>query len=358
MWPILLKILSIIGIVLLCILGVIVFLLLLILLCPVTYRIKGDTHSSDFTARVKIKYLFGIVRAGFEYPEPGEIYAKILWFELYNSGKLFGNKSSNESDNELNNSDETDIEESVDNQPEDNQYEDQYYNDMYEEGYSEAVDESINFESDSETLNVDETFDENIDENIGDISEDFDLKKKNKKKHERKNPIYLLKKKFYEIKHKTYDKLLLLLKDVSFYKKLLEHDDTQILLNKIKRNVFKILKVIAPKKGHVNVVYGMDSPDTTAIIYGLASVIYTAFPKTFTIIPNFDEKILDADVDTRGSFMLIQIVWYALPIVLSKKLRLTKARIDAHMDNKERAKMRSDKAYNKLMKDLETEYSQ
>lgn len=338
MWPIFLKVLSIIGIVLACILGVIILLLLLILLCPITYRADADAHDNKYTAKVKIKYLFGLVRAGFDYPEPGILYVKALCFTVFDTSdsddstdepvgknKKLKFAKNTKSSNSTNETDET-INSS--------------------ENHNKDIDNSVNNKSvKNKTVNNKTTNNKSVNNKTDD----------NKRKIH--NPIYYIKKGWENFRYKVVTKVQYIIKDIKYYLALWEHDDTQALVRKVKKRGLKILKIIAPNKGHVDMVFGTGSPDTTGQIYGVCSAVFFRWPKTFKIIPDFENKIIEGSLSVSGWFNLFSIVIQALPIVFSKKLKLTRARFEAHGDKKDISKAKAEKKHERILKELEEEYT-
>lgn len=334
MWPILLKILSIIGIVLGCIVGLILLLLLFVLLCPICYKADGEFHEGDKKIRVKLRYLLGLVRGDYIYPEPGNIVFKVAWFTLYDSGA------------------EDEVEDAAENA-------------AGNENVSEANGEGTLVKASDDTSSVSKTA-QNADPktaSAGAATEETENKvskaadKKKKKKEPLKSPIYYIKKAFENFKHKVIAKIKLLYKEFNFYKKLLFHDDTKKLISTFKKQLLKILKVIIPKKGRCNIEYGTGSPDTTAYIFGAYSVLFVKKYKRYIVVPNFEEKMLEGDFEIKGYFNLISIIVKALPIVFSKKLRLTKARLDRHFENMEKVRRKEEKRHETTLKALEEEYS-
>ena len=328
MWPIFLKVLSIIGIVIGGILGVVLLLLLILLLCPIVYKISGSAHDEKYNLKVRIHYLFGLVRAGYTYPEPGNIYAKVAWVTLYDSkGDKKGSKGSAEDETDFSDeyqetdtgNDDTEKQEPVDP-----------YNKMAEK------------DSDRDKINESKTNSSND---------------KNGKKSRILNPLYHIKKAWENFRFKVIQKIKLIYKNISFYIKLLLHDDTQTLLSTFKKQLVKIFKQLLPKTGKANVTLGMDSPDVTAYIYGAYSLLFLKKANRYVLTPDFEKKIIEGDMQIKGWFNLFGIAICALPIVFSKKLRLTKARIEKHSDNMDIAKRKASKKHDRILRELEEEYS-
>ncbi|MBR6303494.1 MAG: hypothetical protein IKR35_06550 [Lachnospiraceae bacterium] len=328
-----------------CIVGLILLLLLFVLLCPICYKADGEFHGKDKRIRVKLRYLLGLVRGDYIYPEPGNIVFKVAWFTLYDSG------AEDEVEDEIEDAN-TDAdaaapaseEESAKTASAGAAFEET------ENRVSEAAGKEIESISDSGSKA------EDVKANNAANSEGSAGKEK-KKKEPLKSPIYYIKKAFENFKHKVIAKIKLLYKEFNFYKKLLFHEDTKKLLSTFKKQLIKILKVIIPKKGRCNIEYGMDSPDTTAYIFGVYSLLFFKKTKRYVVIPNFDQKCLEGDFEIKGYFNIFSILIKALPIILSKKLRITKARIDRHFENMEKAKRKEEKRHETMLGALEEEYS-
>ena len=82
---ILLAILKIIGIVLLIVIGIVVFFILLILFCPICYRIKAEHNEENTNVDLKIRYIFVKSVASFVKGEGLKYKVKFLFFTLLNS---------------------------------------------------------------------------------------------------------------------------------------------------------------------------------------------------------------------------------------------------------------------------------
>ena len=93
MLAIILKLLSILGIVLLILLGVGLITLLLILFFPIGYCIDGVKDPQTTRLKIKVRWLFGLLRGGVIYPRPGQLVVKLLWFTLFDSKAASENKS-------------------------------------------------------------------------------------------------------------------------------------------------------------------------------------------------------------------------------------------------------------------------
>lgn len=79
MWSLALKILSILGIILLCLLILGLTVLLLVLFCPVTYRGGGTASGGEYRVWLRFRWLGGLVRGTFSYPGDGGLQVRLLW---------------------------------------------------------------------------------------------------------------------------------------------------------------------------------------------------------------------------------------------------------------------------------------
>ena len=73
------------GILLLILLCVLICAILLVLFFPIVYQFEGAKNETAIRAGLRVRWLFGLIRAGYSYPEPGRFVVKILCFTLINS---------------------------------------------------------------------------------------------------------------------------------------------------------------------------------------------------------------------------------------------------------------------------------
>ena len=85
MLTILFKILSILGIVLLILLGIALVVIALVLFFPIFYKAEGKKNSEELWLTVRAKWLFGLLRCSYDYPDPGKLQVKLLFSTLYDS---------------------------------------------------------------------------------------------------------------------------------------------------------------------------------------------------------------------------------------------------------------------------------
>lgn len=292
MLAILLKILSVLGIVLLVILGILFLTLLLVLFMPIVYRFHAEKCGEQLHVNGKVRWLFGLVRVSILYPSANSVIVKFLWFTLYDSGKAVPKeapvKQKKKEDAET--SGETTEEASVHSEtivdPESNT--------------DKEMEETSDFE---ETDKHPLTFKEKLFEKCEKIK-------------------YTLK--------KIYDKIKHIWENISFYKKLLQDSETQALVSHGWKRLKKIFRSIRPRKLKADVVFGTGSPDTTGYAYGIFGMIMPKLGKRVLITPDFNQQILEGQLDATGHIMVFTLLRHILAVLFDKRLWLLKKRLDAH----------------------------
>ncbi len=321
MLAVLLSILKFIGLALLWIIGVILAMVLLLLLCPITYRIEGRGKEEQMTGGVRGTYLLGLIRFAFQYPEPGKPSLKILWFDLLNRKekpkKKQQAKSEKETVTEAQTSEETQTSE-----------------DTQISEAAQTSEEAPQLDTDTSAFDQTEFFDARVEASTDSTEE----KKKEKKKFDPEAFVRKWKEKFLRLgsRWKT------LTQEYHFYQNLLEDEKTQGLLAKGKKHLMKILKKIFPRKIHLAATLGTGSPDTTGYAFGLYTLFAGRFDRSSWLEPDFDRKVMEGEVRAKGHFNLWGIAWHGLCVVLDRRLRLTIRRLKDHKETMEKRKDREE----------------
>jgi len=252
----------------------------------------------------KVRWLFGLVRVRILYPEPGTVVVKFLWFTLYDSGKtvLTKSKSKKKKPAKTKNAEETTKSSDGISQPENN---------------TEQAENKENRE-DKETAETAENFDS---QTVNEVNEEpQSLKEKLFAKYEKIK--YTLK--------KIYDKIKHILENITFYKELLQDTETQGLLSHGWKRLEKIFRSIRPRKLKADVIFGTGSPDTTGYAYGIYGMIMPKLGKQVVVTPDFNEKILEGQVDAAGYIMVFTLLRHVFAVVFDKRLWRLKEKLDIH----------------------------
>lgn len=287
MLAVILKILSILGIILLVLLGISLVIILLVLFFPIIYRINAGKNEESVTVNGRANWLFGLFRVSFIYPEPGKLIVKLLWFTLYDSSK---------SKKDITTTEVPDLKQPT-------EYTEEEKASPKQEMTKKEETDSFTDTSEAET------------------------------KEEPKPWKEKLFAKFEKIKYtirKIYDKIKHILENISFYKELLQDDDTKNLISHAWKRLGKILKSIRPRKLETDIVFGMNSPDVTGYVFGLYGMLSPRLGKDVVITPDFTQQILEGNVYAAGHFTIFTLLIHLLAVLFDKRLWLLKERLDAH----------------------------
>ena len=339
MLAVILKILSVIGIVLLCLLGLILVLLLLVLVMPVKYRIKATKESEgELNAVFRLTYFFRIVRALAVYESKKvSVTVKVLRFKLFSMEFPEESPESEFSDEEFDSfledelPDEDDFEMATGNdEPEEDETagetspiesevsDEELHNDLFgDDEETSGENEDVHSEEDESGNPADtDTDEESADEDAedGDSCTDegsdgfFDrisgLKKKIKCKY-----------------RAFYDKIVKVRSEIRYYRNILNSNEFVYALRVVKKRLKKILKLILPRRIKCDLVYGFSSPDMTGKVYGLYCLIRKRFVKGSRVVPDFDNAVFEGFIEAKGHFNLISILHNLVCIVLNRNCR-------------------------------------
>lgn len=276
MLTILFKILSILGIVILILLGIALAVILLVLFFPISYKFSGKKDTEEMQLKAGVKWLFGILRISYSYPVPGKILVKLLCFTLYDSSAVKPAPGKSTTTNTAAASD------AVSSPP------------------TEPVAESAPPK----------------DENTGTVPPDnAPIPEKG---------IGRFRGFFRKIRYtlqKIYDKIKNILQNITFYKALWNDPDTQGLLRHAGKRLGHILKRLRPRKLTLTAVAGTGSPDTTGYLYGIYGMLLPKLGKGIYITPDFEQAILEGSFQASGHFTVTCVLFHSIRLVLDKRLR-------------------------------------
>ena len=285
---VILRILAIIGIIILCILGLFIVLLFTVLICPIRYRISGDKLDKEIHLKIKLSYLFHIITARFYYPKPGTLEIRVF-------GILLKSKERKSIENKIINKTKDVSDENIDT-------------DKMEETH----------EIDHEEEKAEPIYVENIPLQTNPV-------KKTVKDRFFAHPILWirnrLKKIYYTIKG-LYDKIKHIIHNITYYKDILTDPANQAFFNRLKHRCFVILKKIIPKHFQADIVVGTGSPDTTGYLCGLYGILLPVFGKRVNFTADFEQTVLNGNFCAKGYITIMTILIQAGKIYFDKQLRI------------------------------------
>ena len=348
---ILLAILKIIGIVLLIVIGIVVFFILLILFCPICYRIKAEHNEENTNVDLKIRYIFVKSVASFVKGEGIKYKVKFLFFTLLNS------------EDKKDVPDDEDGIDVMDLDPNDDFSESGFFDEpanvVSDEPTNVVSDEPVNAVSseasdevsnDADSSSVSEASEvavlDTSDQTKDDIqSEGFsELTKKEQKKllKAEKKRLKEEKKRLKEEKKQAkgddtvldkideklekigtkmdelsqkYDKIV---KKIDHVEQFLEKPFVQKTFKRVLKIIKRLFGTIKPKKSKGYLRLGLSSAASTGEMLGRLARIYPLYGRWLEIEPDFYHKVIEGNVDIKGRIYLFRIVGPALRLLISR----------------------------------------
>ncbi len=324
---IVLKILSVIGIILLWILGIVLGLLLLVLFFPFSYCVRADGNGSLEKGQAKLWWLFGFLRVIFTYPE-NRFVVKVLCIPIFDSGR----KAKEEK-----------------GKSEDTVSEDTVSEDTVSDEAAASCENAVPAETVPEQKESAQCPEIESRENTTPDSPEIDSSKHSGGK-QKTFSFFDLQDKFVLLEEKIRSKWSTLRKEAEFYFLLLRHEDTRRLWEHGKKRIGKLFKAVKPRRFHVQAIFSTGSPDTTGYLYGLYCAGGKIFDRKSDLLPDFEavEPVYDGNAAMSGHIVLGVLAYHGLRLYFSRDLRLLKNRIKRHRDAMDRFRQKEEKKLEKL----------
>lgn len=332
MLTVVLQILKIIGLILLVLLGLILFVLLLVLFMPIVYRVQAKQEPSFEKPQisVKVRWLFGLLRGRFLYPDPGNIVVKVLFFTVYDSAREHAEDATDTAGAE----DTVGMETTTDTADAADAEATAMTEVSPEAGStpagsaqateSPAADQPSSAENSTpaaqsgspeqtastESTPAEETADSSTAADTADSAEAAQsLDDKIETKIEKIKYTF----------HSTCDKIKDVRENFSHYKEIWDDPDTQAFLRHALKRVGRILKGLRPRKLQADVRFGTGSPDTTGYVFAVYGMLSPYLGRHCLLTPDFDEAVVEGEALIAGHVMICQILWQALLLILDRK---------------------------------------
>lgn len=293
-----LGILKVIGILLLILLGILLLLILILLFCPIFYKIAGareediadegissnnGTNKPKLWLMLSVKWLLGLLKISYNYPNPGALHVSILGHVIYDSSKASQQKTS--------------------------------------AGISQAKEQetapkqaqTTGKEAEKPTSHVTPDTDEGHTKDATDT--------------EKAKPAAV---KPAKSKKSIKEKIKSIYKEFCFYKKFWNAAETQELLKQILFRCRKIFAALLPKKLNARVLVGTGQPDTTGYIMALYGIMLPYLGNTVDVTADFDKQVLEGHFDARGHICIFTLLRHSLAVLLDKNLRIVIRRFKNH----------------------------
>lgn len=284
MWHVILQILAVLGIIILCILGLVLLVLALILFVPIRYRVSGSKSAETFFVRVRASYLLHLVTLHFDYPESKQASLRVFGRRI----AVFPQEDT---------ASEAKAEAAKDRTPE-----------TRAEVPEDAASETGEGAKDAASVTETET----------ETSEDEASEAPVSGAKKKKTPF--LKKCIYTIRG-ICDKIREIAENISYYKDVLTAAENRLMYNRLLVRLKKVLKSICPRKLRARILAGTGSPDTTGYLCALYGLLLPKFGRQLDFTADFENKVFEGDFRLKGGITLYPLLLQAGKIYFDRQLR-------------------------------------
>lgn len=278
-----------IGIAFLVLLTVLLCLMLIVLFDPITYRIDGRKYPEVLFGRVKVNWLFGLIRFRLLYEDKLQMKLYVLWFDLLKMKKT--------------------------------KKKDVIQKDAGTEGQPVSGEHPITGEQEHHSASETEEESSAVAQGEGENAPDASREESTGAESRKKTFFQKLKGIFDTIRG-IRDKITDIWNNITAYKELLENSNTKLLWKNTKPSFLRILRAVCPAKGKGRIRYGTGAPDTTGYLYGVYGVLSPKLGKCFLVEPDFQEQVLEGEIQMKGRIFLITILVNGVSVLFRKELRI------------------------------------
>lgn len=294
------NILIIIGIILLCILGIILLLTGLVLFVPVRYRLKAERKAGNeeaMRADVKVTWLLHLISASFRCPEQAYLKVNVLGIPVFSTEDESSDTFPSKDDKEKNISERKSHVQTV----------------QLPQKTEQSADEQCNGQADRKNDNQ-QFSEKNLEKKLEEEIEEPSVFKFFQKLWEKlKNIKYTI--------LQIYDKIKRVIKNLRYYLEIIRSDCFQNAFSVCKAEAFSLLKSIFPRKIAGNFTIGTGDPAGTARVLAIHGMLYPLIGNHISITPDFDNSIMEGDFFLKGKLTIFKVLKTAIKIYFNKDLR-------------------------------------
>lgn len=332
---------AIVGWILLSIILLLITVILLVLFFPIFYRLEfrktALTQESSFVSEkadeqqrsvstltlsvpvecsVKVSWLFGLIRALFDYPKPCKPIVKVAFFTVFGKeGKQKAQKKKGKSETPA-----ADLGELV---GADHKNEQDKAEALQTDGADETeVDQAFLDTADDASREPEETQQTDDYEGSDSTAASATASVRNAKAEgtNKKGKLKSLR-----------DRIS---KEAHFYHALWLEEDTKPFVKDTLTRVLHILKNVMPRSIRGRVLFGAGSPDVTGYVYGGYCVGSSMFPKRICLClePDFERQVFEGEVVIKGHFMVFTLILDGLRVFFDRRLKKIRRKIKHHQN--------------------------
>lgn len=300
MLAIILGILKFIGLLLLGILGLVLVLILLVLLVPVRYRACGSYYGG-LKGSASVSWLLHILSCQVRYDGETDMCIRVF-------GIRIGRKQKSDSDADsmggrmLSDADKTKTGESLSGT-------------VNEEQQKTPPDSTEKPDLSQESLPQKKQKTRNAQR--AQKTQKTRKKRESRRKFPFGNPVEKIRVTF----HRICDRLKVLSEKKDQILAFINQEDNRRTFRLLKKQAGALFKHILPTKIKGRIRFGFDDPYTTGQILTWVSPFYGLYAKKLQLIPEFEEPVLEGEVDLRGRIRIGTLIAVAVRIYMDKNFR-------------------------------------
>ena len=332
-----LLILKILGITILCILGLVLLILALVLFVPIRYRADGKLESKEkHDAVVCVHWLLHAIDVRI-IDDSGTISKRIRILGLFGKKKdsvIFpSEKKDDDGDDESEENDTAKPDaDSADGKPEGGNAEtagaaEDKPSEEKTEGGTGAAETSDNKPTDEKPSDSkpsggkpsDEKPEADTSESDSDGTDDGESEEA--ESAEEKPKKRSIGERIEDLKETANCVLELFTRRKDLLKEYLTKKSTKAALGKLWKDVLWLLKTLAPRKGHAEVTFGLKDPELTGKAFAAASALYPWYGKHIDLYPEFGGEKIEGEGSLRGRIRLWGVAIRALGILFDKNIK-------------------------------------
>lgn len=296
----LITILKIIGIILLCLIGIVIFLIVAILFAPFRYKIDAkkseDQSFKECSVRGNVTWMWIFLRCRYSLVSgESKLSIRFLGIDVMKLNELIKKRNKGY---DLNNKKSSKTKSKKKKKKNDNT------KDLH---ISQNKADTFNEER---ILPIDNSLDDTV------FNEKGNEEKKGKLEGI-KEKVSGLKDKVINIKNKVKDTI----QRVLYYKEELSKDENKLALKFLWGKVKQVLDHIKPRKLKGNITFGMEEPDKTGQALGVLAVFYPIYGNNLTVKPDFTTKCLYGDIVAKGRIRIFTLLVICIKLIRSNEYK-------------------------------------
>ena len=294
MVSIILSILKIIGIIILCILGLFITAVLVILFVPIRYKVLANSKINDtdmdYHATAKFSWLLCLVRGKYEYPSDKGLVVKVGPFTVYGGPEKEKASKKKKKVKE----DKKDV---LSNES-----------------------KKLQLEDGSEKISGDNKKEADDSVNNANVNND-NINEKKAGRNSLKEKILYTRQRIYDKINKICTKIKYILANIRKYLDIVKSGEFTEAFALCKSSLLRLFRMIKPRKLKVHGKIGMKSPDQTGYVCAVIGVISPFFKKQIQIIPDFENYVVEGNILIKGRVFLFVVLIIGIKVFFDKNIR-------------------------------------